>query len=114
MKTTTQVRRFTTAIAFGVAASSAQFADAAPVKNIVLVHGFFAGGSGWRDVSGILTRDGHKVSVVQEPETSFGDDVAETTRVLDAQDSPAILVGHRYGGAVITQAGNDEHVLGLL
>jgi pimeloyl-ACP methyl ester carboxylesterase len=114
MKTMTQVRRLATAIAFGVAAFSAQFADAAPVKNIVLVHGYFADGSGWQAVSRILTRDGYKVSVVQEPETSFEDDVAATTRVLDAQDGPSILVGHSYGGAVITQAGNDEHVAGLV
>jgi pimeloyl-ACP methyl ester carboxylesterase len=114
MKTTTRVRRFANAIAFGVAALSAQIATAAPVKNVVLVHGFFADGSGWQAVSNILARDGYKVSVVQEPETSFKDDVAATTRVVDAQDGPSILVGHSYGGAVITEAGNDARVSGLV
>ena len=87
---------------------------AAPVKNIVLVHGYFADGSGWQAVSNILTRDGYTVSVVQEPETSFDDDVKATTRVVDAQDGPSILVGHSYGGAVVTEAGNDDKVAGLV
>ncbi|TDV16487.1 alpha/beta hydrolase [Paraburkholderia caballeronis] len=89
-------------------------AAAAPVKNVVLVHGFFADGSGWQAVSKILTRDGYKVSVVQEPETSFDDDVKATRRVIDAQDGPSILVGHSYGGAVVTEAGNDAKVAGLV
>jgi pimeloyl-ACP methyl ester carboxylesterase len=87
---------------------------AAPVKNIVLVHGFFADGSGWERVSKILTHDGYKVSVVQEPETSFADDVKATERVVDAQEGPSILVGHSYGGAVVTEAGNDPKVCGLV
>lgn len=87
---------------------------AAPVKNIVLVHGFFADGSGWKGVADILTRDGFHVSVVQEPETSFADDVKATTRVLDAVNGPSILVGHSYGGAVITEAGNHPQVAGLV
>jgi pimeloyl-ACP methyl ester carboxylesterase len=114
MKTFTQVRRFATVVTLAAAAFYAQVAAAAPVRNIVLVHGYFADGSGWQAVSKILTRDGYKVSVVQVPETSFKDDVAATTRVLDVQDGPSILVGHSYGGAVITQAGNDEHVSGLV
>jgi pimeloyl-ACP methyl ester carboxylesterase len=86
----------------------------APVKNIVLVHGFFADGSGWKGVSDILTRDGYKVAIVQEPETSLDDDVKATLGVLRMQNGPAILVGHSYGGAVITEAGNDPQVAGLV
>ncbi|RKF31495.1 alpha/beta hydrolase [Paraburkholderia fungorum] len=114
MKPIIQIRRIATAIALGVAVFSAQLAVAAPVKNVVLVHGYFADGSGWQAVSKILTHDGYKVSVVQEPETSFKDDIEATTRVVDAQDGPSILVGHSYGGAVITEAGNDAHVSGLV
>ena len=85
-----------------------------PVKNIVLVHGAFVGGSGWRPVYDILTKDGYNVTLVQEPLTSFAEDVTATKRILDRQDGPAILVGHSYGGAIITSAGNDSHVAGLV
>ena len=85
-----------------------------PVKNIVLVHGAFVGGSGWRPVYDILTKDGYNVTLVQEPLTSFTEDVTATKRILDRQDGPAILVGHSYGGAIITSAGNDSHVAGLV
>ena len=88
--------------------------QAAPVKNIVLVHGAFADGSGWRRVAGILRKDGFTVSVVQEPLTSLADDVAATKRVLDLQQGPTILVGHSYGGVVITEAGNAPNVVGLV
>src|ERR1700728_2862297 len=71
---------------------------AGPVKNVVLVHGAFADGSGWRDVAGILAKDGYTVSVVQEPLTSLADDVAATKRVLDLQQGHTLLVGHSYGG----------------
>ena len=71
------------------------------VRNIVLVHGAWADGSGWKDVCEILVKDGYNVSVVQEPETSFKDDVAATKRVLALQDGPSILVAHSYGGSVI-------------
>ena len=84
------------------------------VKNIVLVHGAWADGSGWKGVYDILVKDGYKVSIVQEPETSFKDDVAATKRVLAQQDGPSILVGHSYGGAVITEAGTDPSVAGLV
>jgi pimeloyl-ACP methyl ester carboxylesterase len=84
------------------------------VKNIVLVHGAFADGSGWKDVSDILTKDGYKVSIVQPPETSLEDDVAATNRVLDGLDGPAVLVGHSYGGIIITAAGNHAHVKNLV
>jgi pimeloyl-ACP methyl ester carboxylesterase len=85
-----------------------------PIKNIVLVHGAWADGSGWRGVYDILVKDGYNVSIVQEPETSFKDDVAATKRVLALQDGPCILVAHSYGGSVITEAGNDPSVVGLV
>jgi pimeloyl-ACP methyl ester carboxylesterase len=85
-----------------------------PVKNIVLVHGAWADGSGWKGVYDILVRDGYNVSLVQEPETTFQDDVAATKRVLALQDGPCILVAHSYGGAVITEAGTDSSVAGLV
>jgi pimeloyl-ACP methyl ester carboxylesterase len=84
------------------------------VRNIVLVHGAWADGSGWKGVYDILARDGYKVSIVQEPETSFQEDVAATKRVLALQDGPCILVAHSYGGAVITEAGTDSAVAGLV
>jgi pimeloyl-ACP methyl ester carboxylesterase len=84
------------------------------IRNIVLVHGAWADGSGWKGVYDILVKDGYNVSVVQEPETSFNEDVAATKRVLAQQDGPCILVGHSYGGAVITEAGTDPSVVGLV
>jgi pimeloyl-ACP methyl ester carboxylesterase len=89
-------------------------ARAAPVKNVVLVHGAFADGSGWRAVADTLGKDGYSVSVVQEPLTSLADDVAATRRVLELQSGPTILVGHSYGGVVITEAGNAPNVVGLV
>ena len=82
--------------------------------NVVLVHGGFVDGSGWEGVYGILKRDGYRVSIVQNPTSSLADDVAVTRRVLAALDGPAILVGHSYGGVVITEAGNDPKVEGLV
>jgi pimeloyl-ACP methyl ester carboxylesterase len=84
------------------------------VRNIVLVHGAWADGSGWKGVYDILVKDGYNVSVVQEPETSFQEDLAAAKRVLALQDGPCILVGHSYGGAVITEAGTDPSVAGLV
>src|SRR5438477_6195780 len=84
------------------------------VRNIVLVHGAWADGSGWKGVYDILVKDGYKVSIVQEPETSFQDDVTAVKRILAVQDGPSILVGHSYGGAVITEAGMDPSVVGLV
>ena len=84
------------------------------VRNIVLVHGAWADGSGWKGVYDILIKDGYNVSIVQEPETSFKEDVATTKRVLALQDGPCILVAHSYGGAVITEAGTDSSVAGLV
>src|SRR5277367_1327596 len=88
--------------------------DESRIRNIVLVHGAWADGSGWKGVYDILVKDGYSVSLVQEPETSFKDDVAATQRVLALQDGPCILVGHSYGGAVITEAGTDPSVVGLV
>src|SRR6202047_5136072 len=84
------------------------------IRNIVLVHGAWADGSGWKGVYEILVKDGYNVSVVQEPETSFKDDVAATKRVLALQDGPSILVAHSYGGSVITEAGTGPSVVGLV
>ena len=84
------------------------------IRNVVLVHGAFADGSGWQGVYGILKKDGFNVTVVQNPTISHADDVAVTKRALAAQDGPAILVGHSYGGAVITEAGTHPNVAGLV
>ncbi|MER7640527.1 alpha/beta hydrolase [Streptomyces sp. NPDC126522] len=84
------------------------------VKNIVLVHGGFVDGSGWQSVHRLLTQDGYHVSVVQNPTVSLVDDVAVTQRALDALDGPAVLVGHSYGGAVITEAGRHDGVAALV
>lgn len=99
------------ACAAGVGAFSAQAAD---IKNIVIVHGAFADGSGWRQASEILEHRGFNVTVVQEPLTSLAADVEATNRVLDLQDGPTLLVGHSYGGMVITQAGHHQKVGGLV
>src|SRR6202167_5556881 len=80
------------------------------IKNVVLVHGAFADGSGWEAVFNILTNDGYTVAVVQQPETSFAEDVKFATAVIDRQSGPVVLVGHSYGGAVITEAGNHTKV----
>jgi pimeloyl-ACP methyl ester carboxylesterase len=81
---------------------------------IVLVHGGFVDGSGWEDVYRILKKDGYGVSIVQNPTISLADDVAVTKRVIAAQNGPVILVGHSYGGVVVTEAGNDPKVAGLV
>jgi pimeloyl-ACP methyl ester carboxylesterase len=89
--------------------------EAPLIRNIVLVHGAWADGSGWKGVYDILVKDGYKVSIVQEPETSFKEDVAATKRVIAQQDGPCVVVAHSYGGAVITEAANDpqSHGIGL-
>ena len=84
------------------------------VKNVVLVHGGFVDGSGWQRVHGELRRRGYQVTVVQNPTTSLADDVAVTRRALAAQDGPALLVGHSYGGVVITEAGHHPNVAALV
>jgi pimeloyl-ACP methyl ester carboxylesterase len=89
-------------------------AHAAPVKNVVLVHGAFADGSGWRGLYDELSKRGYNVTIVQNPLTSLEDDVAATTRALDRQQGPTILVGHSWGGTVITEAGVHSKVAGLV
>jgi len=84
------------------------------IKNVVLVHGGFVDGSGWEGVYKILKKDGFRVTIVQNPTISLAGDVSVTKRALAAQTGPAILVGHSYGGAVITEAGNDPKVAGLV
>ncbi len=84
------------------------------MRNIVLVHGGFVDGAGWKGVYKILKKQGYNISIVQNPTISLEDDVRVTKRILAAQDGPAILVGHSYGGAVITEAGNDPKVAGLV
>ncbi|HEX3711190.1 MAG TPA: alpha/beta hydrolase [Trebonia sp.] len=87
---------------------------ASPVRNVVLVHGGFVDGSGWQGVYNLLTQDGYHVSVVQNPTLSLEGDVAATREIIDEQDAPVVLVGHSYGGAVITEAGTDENVAALV
>ena len=84
------------------------------IKNVVLVHGGFVDGSGWQGVYDLLKKDGYDVSIVQNPTISLADDVAVTKRALATQNGPVILVGHSYGGVVITEAGNDPKVAGLV
>ena len=84
------------------------------VQNVVLVHGGFVDGSGWQGVYDLLKKDGYNVTIVQNPTTSLADDIAVTKRTLAAQNGPVILVGHSYGGVVITEAGNDPKVAGLV
>src|SRR5450432_1143302 len=96
-----KIAALASAAALGLTAGTA--AHAAPaVKNVVLVHGGFVDGSGWEGVYDVLSKDGYKVTVVQNPTTSLADDVAVTRRAIAAQDGPVILVGHSYGGVVIT------------
>lgn len=92
----------------------AQTPEAGTVKNIVLVHGAFADGSSWSKVIPLLRQKGYHVTAVQNPLTSLADDVAATRRILALQDGPAILVGHSWGGAVITEAGDNPKVAGLV
>jgi pimeloyl-ACP methyl ester carboxylesterase len=105
--------RYVTLFLMSALALSAQNAPHG-VRNIVLVHGAWADASGWKGVYDILIKDGYTVSMVQEPETSFRDDVAATKRVLALQGGPCILVAHSYGGSVITEAGTDASVAGLV
>src|SRR5918994_2233076 len=83
-------------------------------QNVVLVHGGFVDGSGWQGVHSALRNDGYEVAIVQNPTLSLEGDVAATKRVIDAQSEPVILVGHSYGGAVVTEAGNNPRVAALV
>ncbi|WP_313612236.1 alpha/beta hydrolase [Rhizobium sp.] len=101
------------AASIAVAATGTSIASAqndAAVKNIVLVHGGFVDGSGWKGVYDILKKDGYTVSIVQNPTTSLADDVAVTRRAIDQLDGPVVLVGHSYGGVVVSEAGTNEKV----
>jgi pimeloyl-ACP methyl ester carboxylesterase len=103
------------AITFGMGKNlMAQTNASALIKNIVLVHGGFVDGSGWEGVYQALKKDGYTVAIVQNPTISLADDLAVTRRTIAAQDGPVILVGHSYGGAVVTEAGNDPKVAGLV
>ena len=96
--------------------SASEVAVGAPtgIRNVVLVHGAFADGSGWGAVAKILEKDGYKVSVAQPPETSYADDQKYTKAAIDAMGGPVVLVGHSYGGSIITEAGNDPNVAALV
>lgn len=113
----TNARNLTVSAALAAALLGAGAAHAEPagaVKNVVLVHGGFVDGSGWRAVYDQLTADGYTVAVVQNPTTSLADDVAATRRVIASMDGPVILVGHSYGGVVISEAGTDPKVEGVV
>jgi pimeloyl-ACP methyl ester carboxylesterase len=94
--------------------ASAEPASKAAIKNVVLVHGAFADGSGWKAVAEILEKDGYAVSVAQPPETSYAEDVKYTRAAIDAMGGPVVLVGHSYGGSIITEAGNNPNVAALV
>src|SRR6187431_885566 len=113
MVTMTAVGKMLSAAAIAIMAASAN-AQTPAVRNVVLVHGAFADGSGWRGVYDELTKRGYRVTIVQNPLTSLADDVAATKRAIARQDGPAILVGHSWGGTVITEAGVDPKVVGLV
>lgn len=101
-------------IALGTAPAMAQDKTSAPVKSVVLVHGGFVDGSGWMDVYKILKKDGYNVTIVQNPTNSLADDVAVTRRAIAAADGKVILVGHCYGGVVVSEAGTDPKVAGVV
>src|SRR5688572_6177654 len=106
-------------VATAAAMSLASSANASPktpeaVKNVVLVHGGFVDGSGWAKVYNILKKDGYNVTIVQNPTTSLADDVAVTKRAIAQQDGPVVLVGHSYGGVVVSEAGTDPKVQSLV
>ncbi|MEI5678567.1 alpha/beta hydrolase [Mesorhizobium sp. CGMCC 1.15528] len=119
MNTATKSLLAATALTAGLASNITSHAadripDTQAVKNVVLVHGAFADGSGWRGVYDELTQRGYRVAIVQNPLTSLEDDVAATKRALDRQDGPTVLVGHSWGGTVITEAGVDPKVTSLV
>jgi len=101
-------------LALGIMPSVASAAATDRVNNVVLVHGAFADGGGWEPVYQLLKSEGYHVSIVQNPTTSLAADLAATKAVIDAQDGPVVLVGHSYGGIVISEAGNDPKVARLV
>jgi pimeloyl-ACP methyl ester carboxylesterase len=115
MKNLCVVTMFAAALAGGTLESaSAEPASKAAIKNIVLVHGAFADGSGWKAVAEILEKDGYTVSVAQPPETSYADDQKYTRAAIDGMGGPVVLVGHSYGGSIISEAGNNPNVATLV
>jgi pimeloyl-ACP methyl ester carboxylesterase len=102
------------ALALGLLLSFAEGGKIRAIKNIILVHGAFVDGSGWEPVYEMLVKAGYQVSIVQQPLNSFANDVAAVQRVITLQNSPCILVAHSYGGALISEAGNDPKVAGLV
>jgi pimeloyl-ACP methyl ester carboxylesterase len=102
------------AVALGGAAAHANPASAAPAKDVVIVHGALVDAVGWRAVHDILVKDGFRVTIVQEPNTGFAEDVQTARRAIDGQTGPVVLVGHSYGGSVITEAGADSKVKSLV
>jgi pimeloyl-ACP methyl ester carboxylesterase len=99
---------------FSVLLSFKSNAQTTKVKNVLLVHGAFADGSGWLAVAKLLEKDGYTVSILQEPETSYAEDLKYAKAALDAMDGPVVIVGHSYGGAIITEAGNHPKVVALV
>jgi pimeloyl-ACP methyl ester carboxylesterase len=114
IRTTAAVATAAGLMSYAQAAPLQPVADVPTVRNVVLVHGAFADGSGWRGVYDRLVSRGYSVTIVQNPLTSLADDVSATVRALDRQDGPAILVGHSWGGTVITEAGVHPKVAGLV
>jgi pimeloyl-ACP methyl ester carboxylesterase len=115
MKNLYVIAMLTATLAGGtIDSASAQSASKAGIKNVVLVHGAFADGSGWKAVAEILEKDGYTVSVPQPPETSYAEDVKYARAAVDAMDGPVVLVGHSYGGSIVTEAGNDPKVAALV
>jgi pimeloyl-ACP methyl ester carboxylesterase len=112
IRTTNPITKLVAASALAIATSTSMAADA--IKNVVLVHGAWADGSSWAKIIPLLEERGLHVVAVQNPLSSLSDDVAATKRIIDAQDGPVVLVGHSYGGAVITEAGNNPKVARLV
>jgi pimeloyl-ACP methyl ester carboxylesterase len=114
MKTSISKHILSAALLFGGLVAHDAVMAATPVRNIVLVHGAWVNGSGWKPVYDILVKDGYRVSIAEHPLTSFSDDITAVKRIVDMQVGPTILVGHSYGGAIITDVGNDPKVVGLV
>ncbi len=106
--------RLALACAVALSLGITSYARSAPIKNVVLVHGAFVDGSGWQGVYEVLVKDGFHVTLVQQPLSGLEEDTAAAKRIIDRQDGPCVLVGHSYGGSVITEAGTDPKVAALV